>query len=178
MKKNYRKTDKDFKYWCCIEYNNACQFADIYETSNDIMFIVENNDKYKHYKRVINSYNVLYLSLNNEQKLILEAIKNNTLHKIEYKTYDLKEVFDNWLFIWFSNNDNLLKELDCREIGINLRLLRIRNRYSIKALADLLDVDQSTIKKYELGYQFPRVDLMYKIAQLYKMTIDEIINIK
>ena len=49
---------------------------------------------------------------------------------------------------------------------------------SLKFVADLLDISESTLKSYETGTRLVRLDVIYGLSQIYNTTIDELILCK
>lgn len=175
MKYYYRKTDKDFREWCSMGLFISKQFIEKYEKSNNLEFLYLNKKDYKYCLGFINKYSVLQSSLNSKQKEILQAIYDNTLNKNLFNAFDYNEIYNNWIEICFTNNKSL-KELNNKMFGNNLRIQRLKKKMTIVEVAELIGVDQSTIRKYELGYQFPRIDVLYKLIQIYKIKLEDIME--
>lgn len=57
-----------------------------------------------------------------------------------------------------------------------LKQLRIKHKYSQKELADILYVKQQTVSKWENTDTSPELDLIIKLAKLYKVTTDYILT--
>ena len=55
-----------------------------------------------------------------------------------------------------------------------LRNLRKACGLTQKNVAKRLQVDQTTVSKWENGEALPRVDMLFKIAQLYGVKVDDI----
>ena len=175
MKYHYRKTYKDFREWCSRGLFISKQFIKDYEKSNCLEFLYLHKEDYKYCLGFMNKYSVLQSSLNFKQKEILQAIYDNTLNKILFNAFDYNEIYNNWIEICFTNNKSL-KELNNKMFGNNLRIQRLKKKMTIVEVAELIDVDQSTIRKYELGYQFPRIDVLYKLIQIYKIKFEDIME--
>jgi len=58
----------------------------------------------------------------------------------------------------------------------NLRKFRIKAHLSKKQLADILDVDVSTISNYELGRRCPKLDVVLQISDIFGVTADDLIR--
>lgn len=52
--------------------------------------------------------------------------------------------------------------------------LRKKKGYTQATLAKALEVDQSTVCLWEKGKTFPRADIVFKLAELFECSIDEI----
>lgn len=45
-------------------------------------------------------------------------------------------------------------------------------------IANILGVDRSTVAKWETGQSLPRAELLPKLAQILKCTVDELLGVK
>ncbi len=59
-------------------------------------------------------------------------------------------------------------------LASNLRLLR-KNKYSQQKLADILNIKRSAVGSYEEGRAMPDVELLRKIANIFSITLDELL---
>jgi len=58
----------------------------------------------------------------------------------------------------------------------NLSLLRQKHGYTLEALAEIISVSRQTIAKWEAGDSFPDIVNCTKLATLYKVSLDELVN--
>lgn len=70
------------------------------------------------------------------------------------------------------NYKNIKKEIDIKEIGRRMKQTRMLNNETQKAVADILNVDQSNYSKYELGKIIIRTYTLVEFAMHYKVSID------
>ena len=63
---------------------------------------------------------------------------------------------------------------DIQKLGLAIRKARIRNGLSQEALAELLDVSATHVKHMESGHRKPSVELLFKLAKLLNMSVDEV----
>ncbi len=61
-------------------------------------------------------------------------------------------------------------------IAENLSLLRRENQYTLEALAEIISVSRQTIAKWETGDSYPDIMNCIKLASLYKISLDELVN--
>jgi len=61
-----------------------------------------------------------------------------------------------------------------REIGLTLKYLRNGVNLSQKEIAKLLHIAQQTYAGYESGHHEPSIDILIKLANAYKVTLDYI----
>lgn len=57
----------------------------------------------------------------------------------------------------------------------NIKNIRQMARKTQKEVAALLDIDTSTVAKWEAGKSLPRAELLPKLARLFNCTIDELL---
>ncbi len=61
-------------------------------------------------------------------------------------------------------------------IADNLNLMRQKSGYSLEALAEIISVSRQTIAKWETGDSYPDLMNCMKLASLYKVSLDELVN--
>lgn len=61
-------------------------------------------------------------------------------------------------------------------IADNLRLMRSKYGYTLESLAEIVDVSRQTIAKWETGESYPDIEKCVKLAYLYKISLDELVN--
>lgn len=61
-------------------------------------------------------------------------------------------------------------------IADNLRFLRCKNGYTLEALAEIISVSRQSIAKWESGDSLPDIVNCVKLATLYKISLDELVN--
>ncbi|MDR1347634.1 MAG: helix-turn-helix domain-containing protein [Prevotellaceae bacterium] len=59
--------------------------------------------------------------------------------------------------------------------GNKIRALRIEHNFSPIQVADMLEISESTYRKYETGKNCPTVDMLNRIAQIYRKTIIDLL---
>ena len=58
----------------------------------------------------------------------------------------------------------------------NLSLLRRKYGYTLEALAEIISVSRQTVAKWEAGDSYPDIMNCTKLATLYKVSLDELVN--
>lgn len=66
--------------------------------------------------------------------------------------------------------------LDKEKVGQTIALCRKRCGMTQKQLADILHVTYQSISRWELGLNLPTVDMLYEIAEVLGVTVDDILN--
>lgn len=64
------------------------------------------------------------------------------------------------------------------EIQISLEAARVNAKLTQVEIADIMGVDQSTIRRWERGEKVPNYDEIKKISSVYKIPIDNIFSEK
>ncbi len=58
----------------------------------------------------------------------------------------------------------------------NLRIKRMRERYSLEDVAEIIGVSRQSVAKWENGESLPDIEKCAKLAKLYKVSIDALVN--
>lgn len=61
-------------------------------------------------------------------------------------------------------------------IADNLKFLRYRNGYTLEAIAEIISVSRQSVAKWEAGDSVPDIINCVKLASLYKISLDELVN--
>lgn len=61
-------------------------------------------------------------------------------------------------------------------IAENLRIMRQKYGYTLEALAEIIAVSRQTVAKWESGDSHPDIVNCIKLATLYKISLDELVN--
>lgn len=61
-------------------------------------------------------------------------------------------------------------------INDNLRALRVKERYSMEDVAEIIGVSRQSVAKWEGGESMPDIEKCVKLAKLYKVTLDELVS--
>ncbi len=61
-------------------------------------------------------------------------------------------------------------------INENLRLLRMKERYSMEDVAEIIGVSRQSVAKWESGESLPDIEKCLKLSKLYKVTLDELVS--
>lgn len=72
------------------------------------------------------------------------------------------------------NNKNLIKGFDIQILANNLRTFRKKNNLSQENVADMLNVTQSCIVKYEKGRVCIPTESLYILSKEYKISLNEL----
>lgn len=61
-------------------------------------------------------------------------------------------------------------------IADNLKVLRYKSGYTLEALAEIISVSRQSVAKWEAGDSVPDIVNCVKLASLYKISLDELVN--
>ena len=67
--------------------------------------------------------------------------------------------------------------LDKEKIGKTIAMYRKENRMTQKEVADYLNISYQAVSKWEAGVSIPAVELLYELAELFHVSVDEILNV-
>mgnify|MGYP000560198744 CR=1 FL=1 len=62
--------------------------------------------------------------------------------------------------------------------GKRIKELRIERKLSQMDVGAALNIDRENIRKYEKGIQEPKLSIVLKFAELFEITVDEMLNVK
>jgi len=115
-----------------------------------------------------------------EKNLLLEKVLiNNESFKYNIKTFNhIDQIMRNWSRICFPKHKLKLKSISKKEVGKAIKNQRLINNMSLKFVADLLKISESTLKSYEMGTRLVRLDVMYGLSQIYNIAIANLIGCK
>jgi len=72
------------------------------------------------------------------------------------------------------NDNNLIKGINFEILGNNLKLLRKKNNLSQEDMANILNVTQACITKYEKGQIQISTSNLYKVSKKFKISLSEL----
>ena len=65
---------------------------------------------------------------------------------------------------------------DAQTIGLFIKKLRTEKGYTQARLAQLLNINDRTVSKYECGRGIPDIDILLKLSEVFEVSINEILN--
>lgn len=175
----FRNNETDFFKWCRHYVNRAFYYMKFYEKTDGSYFRIFGKEEYAESLVIVRQYQTLVASLPEEQRVFLDE------HLIENKAYPVyrppynrytKLIFENWQKICFPQNKSRVKTVDRFQLGKTIRVIREDCGFSRRQVADLLQINDKTLSAYENGTRLVRVDVLFGMAQLYKTSIDSIIE--
>ena len=61
-------------------------------------------------------------------------------------------------------------------IADNLKILRHKYGYTLESVAEIISVSRQTVAKWEAGDSYPDIVNCIKLAKLFKISLDELVN--
>jgi DNA-binding XRE family transcriptional regulator len=175
---HFRNNETDFWNWCRHYLRRAKSVIKAHDSIDSADYRIKNIKKYKEAKEILEQYEILKYSLSYEQNQLLEkSLINNEKLKHNFETFNnLDEIMRNWSRICFSRHKLKLKSIDKIKIGKTIKEQRLYHDMTLKFLAELLHISESTLKSYEMGTRLVKLNVMYQLSQIYNMTIDDLIH--
>ena len=62
------------------------------------------------------------------------------------------------------------------EVGKRIQKLRMQNNMTQSKLANKLGIDRTTLAHYEMGKRTPGIDILWEIADIFGVSVDELIG--
>lgn len=85
-----------------------------------------------------------------------------------------KDIFRVWQRVYFSRGKKDIYELDPVLLGGELKRLRVIRGIFVKQAAELVGVSPRAMYAYEDGTREMKASTLYKLCQIYKVTMDEV----
>ena len=174
----FRNNETDFWNWCRHYIKRAKSVIKVYDSIESTSYRIKNIKSYQEAKEILEQYEILKCSLSDEQNQLLEkSLINNEELKHNFETFNnLDEIMRNWSRICFLKHKLKLKFIDKVKIGKAIKNQRLYHGMSLKFVAELLHISESTLKSYEIGVRLVRLDVMYGLSQIFNTTIDNLIQ--
>lgn len=62
------------------------------------------------------------------------------------------------------------------QIAENLRILRLKSGRTLEEVADIIDVSRQAVAKWENGDSYPDIDKCVRLAKIYNVSLDALVN--
>ena len=170
----FRPTAADFRKWCKEYVGLAFDLVKTYER-NPLMIDPE---EYEAAQKICRQYKVLLASLDKYERKLFD----NRIMKSKGISFSIKEeriafgiIFENWQEICFPGRKYQLKTITKEQIGEKIKALRKNSGYTRKQVADITGISVPTLKAYENGDRMLRFDVVYLLAQVYGVSLDQLV---
>ena len=166
------KTDKGFETYFKWQRAEAMRQYDFFESAT--FSLVESEiEEYMELRKLRLKDNKCNSSLSLFERASFAAYLNKQkMNDFGYKL--LEEVKQKWMAIFFEDS---LDEIDKKELGIALSLIRENRGFGKAYLAKLMKVGVKTIYRVEEGESLPSLKYIYRFSKICEVTIDYITNI-
>ena len=149
------------------EYVSSKYYIKTYKYLSNEQKLIQ-KEEFKKSNIIINEYKVLVCSLEEYEKSLLENYINKQCFENEKSIINNIKIVENWEKVVLDCNIHSLKEINIKSFGLFLKNARKKVRLYRNQAAELLGIDESTLRSYEDGKRIIRVDVIYKMIQLYK----------
>ena len=173
------RNERDFFKWCRRYVRRAQQYVESYESDKGELSRMIGEEEYRESVRIVRQHQILLSSLPPEQQRFLEEyLINNREYPIFQPPYSryTKLIYENWKQICFPQNTSRIKTIDRVQLGKTIRMIRENRGLSRRQVAELLQINDKTLASYENGERLVRADVLYGMSQIYKTSIDLIIE--
>lgn len=113
-------------------------------------------------------YDLFILSLDNNEKSVVDYLEDPTpiTHKIMPENYHnhYRSTYAKWVDIFFGNNANELPKINYKTLGRLLWFYRKENELTLSELGEMLELDGSTLSRYEKAIREPSIDFLIKFC--------------
>ena len=166
------RTDKGFETYFKWQRAEAMRQYDCLESAT--FSLVESEiEEYMELRKLRLKDNKFHSSLSLFERASLEAYLNKQkMNDFGYKL--LEEVKKKWLSIFF---EDVLDEIDKKELGIALSLIRENRGFSKAYLAQLMNIGIKTIYRVEDGESLPSLLYIFRFSKICEIEIDKIISL-
>ena len=166
------KTDKGFETYFKWQRAEAMRQYDCLESAT--FSLVESEiEEYMELRKLRLKDNKFHSSLSLFEKASFEAYLNKQkMNDFGYKL--LEEVKRKWMTIFFEDS---LDEIDKKELGIALSLIRENRGFSKAYLAELMNIGIKTIYRIEKGKTLPSLLYIFRFSKICEISIDELLLI-
>ena len=170
----FRPTTADFRKWCKEYVGLAISIVRAYERWPEL----SKKEDYEEAKKICRQYKVLLASLEKQDRAIFERMlmSNKAIHfSKKEERVAFNNAFRNWQEICFPGQRSPISTITKEQIGTRIKAFRVQYGYTRKFVADLIGISDATLKAYENGDRLLRLDVAYQLAQIYGLTVDELI---
>ena len=169
----FRPTTADFRKWCKEYVGLAFSLVKTYKRNPQII----DPEEYKAAQKICRQYKVLLSSLDKYERQLFEnrIMKSKAVHfSVKEERIAFSIIFDNWQEICFPGRKYQLKTITKEQIGKKIKAIRIARGYTRKKVADIIGISEATLKAYENGDRMLRFDVACRLAQVYGITLNEL----
>ncbi len=172
-----RKNDTDFRRWCWHIVPYAMVVIRSYE--KDPLSLIVDSTEYRETLAVKKQLMSIRSKLDKEHLLFLD----NILLKKKLPEWGDKEgrklyhdIYRTWQRVCFPKGSNGIKDLNPVLLGGELKRVRIIRGIFVKQAAELIGISPRALYSYEDGTREMRVNTLYKLCQVYKVSVSEVID--
>lgn len=89
----------------------------------------------------------------------------------------MRSSYKKWLSVFYKRSNVVYKDISVSRLGKMMKRIREDAGMSTKRIANILEVDRSTVSLYERGQRAPSLNYANKFCHLFGISLDELIEI-
>lgn len=174
MRRHYFFRDGDFYKWLKV----------IKEVKVRINYYLKNprglisKEEYAEANMIYQQYKIYLSSLSENERNIIKSI-TSTKKDSAYngRFFYTQDMLNNWKEIVLDTNHFKLLEIDISKLGKDIKKSREDTGLYRDEAARLLGISPSTLRSYEDGKRIIRIDVIYKMVQLYGIDLEKLLKL-
>ena len=87
-----------------------------------------------------------------------------------------RSTYSKWVDIFFGNNANELSKINYKTLGRLLWFYRKENELTLSELGEMLELNGSTISRYEKAIREPSIDFIFKFCSLLNLDVSNFLE--
>jgi plasmid maintenance system antidote protein VapI len=174
----FRNNETDFYKWCHSYVNKALYDVRRFEENDNGLDLILSWNEYLEALEIVRQYLVIKDALDIDHQLFLDDyLLNRKAFDHNKETFIFtKEIYHTWQEVCFPNGKSKIKTVDPFLIGHILRAERIKSTINAKQAAELIGISVKTLYAYEEGLRMIKLDALYRLSQVYNISIDELMK--
>ncbi len=170
----FRDNETDFERWCSHNVRRARSIIRLHEHGQHSIRRYSSFDDYNDALIILRQYTILKASLDKKLQRYLDFTLIERKEHTWNSTY-FQEIYRTWKEICFYKKHPKIKKLDAIKLGQRLRKLRMDSGFSAAKISGILKISPKSLYSYEEGSRMINADILYRLSQIYNVSIDEMI---
>ncbi|MBR3320165.1 helix-turn-helix transcriptional regulator [Candidatus Saccharibacteria bacterium] len=166
----------DFSNWCRELVPRAK--ADLTAFYAKELDIHEHRERYDDALRIKHQLYAIKAQLDEQHKAFLEDIllAGKTPGNTPVETELYREIYFTWSAVCFPGGKSMVRTLNPVVLGKELKHLRQEKELTADRVSSLAGIANKTLHAYEEGVALVKLDVLYKLSQIYNFTIEALIS--
>ena len=173
-----RNNETDFRIWYRRIVPMTTSFLNAYE--KDSIRLIIHKEEYRELLIIKEQVISIKALLNEKQMDFFESyLMRKQLPEWgdneKWALYD--DIYHYWQQVCFPNGKSRVKDINPVLLGGELRRQRVIRGMSIKQVAEIIGISRKTLYTYEEGTREMKVSTLYKLCQVYKTEINDVLSV-